>query len=252
MIATIRSEWIKLRTVRSSVVLFLAVIALTVGLSALVGGLVPFDHGEGGRGGLESPTSLIQRTLVGTLLAQFLFGVIGVLIISQEYRFSTIRVTFAAVPKRMRVYVAKFVMLAIATVVVAAITTAAAVAVGGALLSARHHPINLSTPGTWRVLIGTVLSSMVYALMGLGVGAIVRSSVGGIVIVTAWPLILENILGNIFPKVGKWFPFREGSEIFSFERTEQTFRPWIGFGYFVAVTLVVVLIGAVFMNRRDA
>ena len=81
-----------------------------------------------------------------------LLSVIGVLLVTQEFRYSTIRVTFAAVTSRARVIVAKAGVLAVSAFVVSAVMVALATLIGGAVLSARSAPIDFSLPGTSHVL----------------------------------------------------------------------------------------------------
>ena len=87
------------------------------------------------------------------------------------------------------------------------------------MLSARGAPIDFSLPGTSRVLIGAVLLAVLYTLAGLGVGAIVRSQPLAIVVIVVWPLLVEGIVGGIFPSVGKWLPFRAANAMLAIDPT---------------------------------
>ena len=106
MIALIRAEWIKVRSVRSYLWLVVSALVLSYGLAVLVTATVPLEG--------EVRANVIDRidlALVGSQLAWMLLGVIGVLIVGQEYRFNTIRVTFAATPVRHKVIAAKAVVV---------------------------------------------------------------------------------------------------------------------------------------------
>ena len=206
----------------------------------------------------DSFDDLSQRlipSLVGTaFFCRLLFGVVGVQTIGQEYRFNTIRVTFVNEPRRMRVLAAKAVVLLGSTLVVSIVTVAAAVGMSSFIMSSRGVPIRFSAPGVGANLVGTIVLCLLHALVGLGVGAIVRQPVGGIIFMTVWPLVVENILAAALPKVGKWLPFTEGIQLVHFdnERHLHVFSRVRGGLYLGLFAVVVLAIGAYLVQRRDA
>ena len=99
MINTIRSEWIKLRTVRMNIVLFILAVAFPVTVSVLVSSLANIR---------DLKTSDVAGLVTGSsVVTALLLGVVGAVSISAEFAHGTIRPTFAATPKRMRVLIAK-------------------------------------------------------------------------------------------------------------------------------------------------
>jgi ABC-2 type transport system permease protein len=241
VINVIRSEWIKFRSVRSSVVLITSAGVLV----AVVAFFVARDVNKHGRvGHLSDMTS-------GLPLALFLFGALGVQILGQEYRFSTIRPTFTAVPQRLRVLVAKLLVVTVATAAVTVIMLGICALIGSAMLD-RYVIDGVDH----RVILGTILFAMGWTALGMGVGAIVRQPIAGMLILLVEGFVLENIARGLFHSAGKWLPFNNG--------LQMTYRPDQGEGpnylrsvlgggiYFFIVVAIVWGVGAYLAQRRDA
>src|SRR5699024_161180 len=109
MLNSIRSEWIKFRSVRSTLLLLGAGGALTVLFAVLIARDLARDQ----------QTFHLTDISAGSNIAVYLFGALGVQIIGQEYRFNTIRSTFLATPKRLRVYLAKMIVVSAAVAAMA-------------------------------------------------------------------------------------------------------------------------------------
>jgi ABC-2 type transport system permease protein len=241
-----RSEWIKFRSVRSTVVLTVLAIVLAAGIAILVGFL-------------SKGTVRIDNCLGGVQVAALLIMVLGVQIVGQEYRFSTIRPTFSATPRRGRVIVAKLLVLIITTAVAA--LTLMALSVLCALIVTKVHGnrLDLGAPGTTRVLVGTVVVLVVHAIIGFGVGCIVRQPIAGIVIVLVWVTVVEGILTGLLPDYVRWFPIAGMANVNALvlyhERGPDAlhfFGPVVGAAYSTAVGLALVTLGWLRIRTSDA
>jgi ABC-2 type transport system permease protein len=244
----VASEWIKLRSVRSTIVLLIVVLATGVGFSLLTSASIPADQLEevdelGGR---------LTLVLSGVSIGLTLFAVLGVLSISQELRFGTIRVTFAAVPSRSPVVVAKAVVLAVVALAVTIPTVILAAGVGGIVLEARDLPIDFGDPDVRRALLGAVVLAALYALLGLAVGCIVRHQVFALVVIIVWPVVVEPIVNAISADVGKYLPFQAGNALISTGDNDDLLPPLAGGLYLAGFALVLLAIGLVLVHRRDA
>jgi len=250
----IRAEWLKLRSVRSNVVLMVAIALLSVGLGALLSAVVPLDDtARGGMSIMSDPLMRVQIVTGGFGLGLTLIGVLGVQVIAQEHRFNTIRVTFSAVPQRGRVMAAKAAVLVMATLVITAVLIALSVAIGGAILSGRGTPLDLSVEGAWRLILGTWLLSPIYALAGFGLGMVVRQPIGAIVALLAWTIVIENVIvGFLADSVGRYMPFHAGSQVVEQHAVPDMFGPWAGFAYFCGFAVLLCVIGMALTQRRDA
>ena len=246
MIAQMRSEWIKYRSVRSTVVLTVLAVVLAAGVAVLAGSL-----SEG--------VVHIDNCLGGVQVAALLIMVLGVQIVGQEYRFSTIRPTFSATPRRGRVIVAKLLVLILTTAVAAVALIALSILC--AFLATKQHGtrFDLSAPGTHRVLIGTVVVLVIHAIIGFGVGCIVRQPIAGIVIVLVWVTVVEGILIGLLPDLVRWFPIagmaNVNALVLSHERGPDAlhfFGPVAGACYSTAVGLALVALGWLRIRTSDA
>lgn len=239
MIDAIRSEWIKFCSVRSTVLLLLGSGALTIGI-----GLLAIAN---------KPTRTVYHladATAGVQLSVVLFGALGVQIIGQEYRFNTIRTTFAAQPDRWRVLAAKL-------VVVVATTTAVAFAMTlVCLLMAQVFLDPFRFDGTdLRMLWGIPLFAAGWSALGLGVGAILRQPIAGIIVVLVEGLLVEPIIGQLFTGTQRFLPFLNGFQMTARNdnRGDVGFQSVLGGGiYFFVVVAIVLAVGLVLAQRRDA
>jgi ABC-2 type transport system permease protein len=251
VIAAVRSEWRKLLATRSLVVLVVLSIAAAGGLAVLVASVVPLSDlaGEGLESSQERSTVLVG----GMGIARFLIGSLGVLVIGQEFRFATIRVTFTAEPRRGRVLAAKAIVVSAVSLVTALVGIVIAIGAGAAILSARGSDVAVGDADVIRTLVGWVLTTVLYGLAGLALGTVLRQPVGGIVLLVAWRMLVETIIGGVFPRVGAWLPFSAADTVLAVVASEGPGPVgWWGVGYLAAVIAALAAAGAVLLQRRDA
>ncbi len=130
--AIVRSEWIKFRTVRSSIMGVVVTFILMIGLGLLVT-IAIRAHWNTTSAANRLTFDPVSTSLVGSLFAQFAVGVIGVLFITSEYSSGSIRTTLAAVPNRLQLIVGKAIVLVASMFVVAEIVSFAAFLIGQAV-----------------------------------------------------------------------------------------------------------------------
>ncbi|MFM7059790.1 MAG: hypothetical protein ACKOZL_01205 [Actinomycetes bacterium] len=246
MIAQMRSEWIKFRSVRSTVVLTVLAIVLAAGIAVLVAFL-------------SKGTVRIDNCLGGVQVAALLIMVLGVQIVGQEYRFSTIRPTFSATPRRGRVIGAKLLVLVITTAVAAVALMVLSILCAFLVTKVHGSRLDLGAPGTSRVLIGTIVVLVVHAIIGFGVGCIVRQPIAGIVIVLVWVTVVEGILTGLLPDSVRWFPIagmaNVNALVLHHERGPDAlhfFGPVVGALYSTAIGLALVTLGWLRIRTSDA
>jgi ABC-2 type transport system permease protein len=150
----VRSEWIKFRTVRSSIVGVLLTFVLTIGLGVLVTILIRAHWNSPSNTAAQKLTfDPVQTSLVGVIFAQFAVGVIGTLFITSEYATASIRTTLAAVPNRAKLVAGKFVVLVASTFVVGEIVSFAAFFIGQAIFSGVVPTASLSNGSVLRAVV---------------------------------------------------------------------------------------------------
>lgn len=253
--AVLATEWIKLRSLPSMLIAPLLTAVFCIGLPALVcwrhaaawptadaATRVAFDP-------VDANFDFVQ---IGILF----FGVIGALMVTNEYGHGLIRTTFAATPQRVLVLAAKAVLVGLLTFVVSAVICIAAFYTGQGILASGHAPhVSLGDPGVLGRVMGTVYYMTAVGLIGLFVGVIARSAAGAISGVFALLLVLP-IMVNKIPKGGvqhavPYLPSNLGDALWSSHLNSQVSGN--AAALWLAVWVVVLGAVAVFALRgRDA
>jgi ABC-2 type transport system permease protein len=167
MIALIRSEWIKLRTVRSNITMSCFAVALPLAITLLTMAFKNIDS-------VDEQT--VSAVLLGSgSLSVLLFGIIGVLAITQEYSQGTIRLTLAANPRRTRVFVAKGIVLAILSGGLTAFIILVGNTAGEAILDSRGAIGKLSNDKMGQAYLGMIALSILVSLLGMAIGTLTRN-----------------------------------------------------------------------------
>jgi ABC-2 type transport system permease protein len=199
----LKSEFRKLVYARSTYGLLLASIAL----ASLSAGVTPYVLNRVtalGVGGLNQ--SNIIDTVYGKAASAYLFAIIlGVLMMAGEFRQGTAVATFLAAPKRSKVFLAKVAVAAIAGAAFQLIS--AAIAMGTAAIALSFYP-DAAAPGNTAILdttLAALISGAVLAVVGVAVGAFLRSQIIGIVAVMVWLNVVEPIMVLVFPDGAKWW-----------------------------------------------
>ncbi|MDR6907532.1 ABC-2 type transport system permease protein [Agromyces sp. 3263] len=197
----LRSEWIKLRSLRSTVWSYGLVVAISLGMALLMS-LSMVNGMSGGADAASAPADqqasfVVDASVFGVYFGQLVAAVLGVLVISGEYSTGMIRSTLTAVPRRLPALAAKAVILGAATFVVGVIATFSAFAVSSAVFAGIDVSASLVDPAVFLPLLGGALYLSLVSLFALGVGTILRSSAGGIAAVLGILLLLPTVLQMI-------------------------------------------------------
>ncbi len=251
MMNAVRAEWIKLRTITSTWVLLIVSILLALFFSTLLAFLSKRDGGRRGGDGL-APSVEVMLTGVG--LATFLVGVVAVLLATGDFRF-TIRPTFAAEPRRLRVLLAKMTVVMVASAICGAVMIGLALGTSSLVLKRRGLSLDFSSGGR-SAAVGMLVYLILFGLAGLAIGNLIRHSAGAIVVLTLWPLLVEPILKglsrNWFSWLTRWLPFAAGQRMMSFKDDTLLFGQWTGGAYFAGFVALLLVLAFVFVRRRDA
>jgi ABC-2 type transport system permease protein len=245
-----KSEFIKLRTLRSTltatIVLIIFPVAVTV-LSAMFA---------------KNPDeTMVIKVLVNTgIVSLLLCGVLGVFAIAQEYSQGTIRITFAATPMRMKVFAAKALVISLWVAVSVAVLEGVGLIGANYALHSRGFDFGVmyqATPGidsAWQVLFAFGAVCILFALVGFALGALLRSSPGAIATLILVPLLVEGIVTGLLIAafdidISRRTPFT--AAIRAVQVVPDAAR-WGLVGYFSIWCLVITVIAALLMKRRDA
>ena len=250
----LRSEWTKMRSLRSTVWSFIAAIVLLVGVSTLMSFLTSKHWAEmtgEERAGFD-PTS---TSIAGGFLAQLAIGVLGVLLISGEYTTGMIRSTMSAVPRRLPALWAKVAVFSVVTFVSMLASTFAAFTFGQQILTSTGASVGLDDPQVMRALVGCALYLTVVGLLGMALGALLRHSAGAISalvgILLVLPLIAAFVPGDLQRTIRKFLPGEAGQQVLMVMRNPEALAPWTGFALFLGYAAAVMVLAAVLLRRRD-
>jgi len=250
------SEWTKLRSLRSTRWALFVTVLLTIGIGLLVCGIFSARWNQlSFQDQLRIRRNPLMHSLAGVGLAQLAVGVLGVLVITGEYTTGMIRSTFCAVPRRLPVLWAKAAVFAAVTFAVSLPAVLIAFFGGQGFLSSHHIQIAFSHPGVARAVIGAALFLTVMGLFGLGLGAIVRHTAGGIVTFVGIIFVLPPILGLLPTSwsnaINPYLPSTAGDVIWTIRPDAHTLAPWAGFAVFCAWAAAALAVAALLMVRRD-
>jgi ABC-2 type transport system permease protein len=242
MIAQIRAELLKIRSTRTTIALILAMIALTLLITLLTWLLTQ----PAGLAGAED-----QRDLLSVSSFAGVFSALaGVLLVTSEYRFGTIRPTVLFNPARSHVLAAKAVAGALAGIVFGAVGVAIGWAVGYAILSGRAIPVVLSSGDILLLTLGGIAGAALWGAIGAGLGAIIHNQVGSIITLLAWGLVVDSLLFGLAPSVGRFMPDRASDALMGL-RVQHLLSPGAGAITLIAWAGVLGILGIAFSARQD-
>ena len=249
----LRSEARKLGTVRSTLWALLAIVAFNVVTAALLGALLPGHLSAHQKATLDS----VRVSLGGLHLSQIAVGLLGVLAVTSEYSSGMIRATLAAVPQRRLLLTAKALVLAAAAATTGIVACLAAYLVFQAFLPAGDAMrTTLADPGVLRAVTGAGLYLTVLALLGLGLGTVLRSGAGAVAVLFG-VLFLPTLLVALLPSswqdiLGPYLPMNAGDAAYTVRPEAHMLQPWAGLGVFCLYAAAALAAGFVLIGRRDA
>jgi ABC-2 type transport system permease protein len=199
MIAQLSSELFKQRTTRSARILLASMIGVTVLVVCLH--VFTLKTAE-----LSSAANQPKVFGWGTTIGALFAALAGAISITAEFRHGTIRPTLLTNPHRARVIIAKATAAAIAGLVIGVLAAGLVAAIGSIGLALRGIPITLHAGDFTQMIAGGAAGAALWAILGTGLGTILRGQVGAAVGLCVWLLLIENILIGNVPSAGKYAP----------------------------------------------
>jgi ABC-2 type transport system permease protein len=251
----LRSEWIKLSGLRSTRITLAVSFVLMAGLGVLASAIINarWPHMQpSDRAGFDP----VATVLGGYQFAQLAVGVLGVLVITNEYSSGMIRATLTAVPRRLPVLWAKAGVFTVATLVAMTMASFISFYAGMSLLSGRHLDLALSSPGVLRAVVGAGLYLAVIGLLGVALGALLRSTAGAISSLVGMlmllPILMELLGGWFKDHIYPYLPSNAGGDLMAVQHTSGTLQPWTGFAVMCAWAVAALALAVFGLRRRDA
>ena len=243
----VRAELVRLRTTRLWLWLAFGTVAgtmLTVATSITTagdGGLPPLETSDGIRNVMNGATS-------GALVSLIL----GVVSMAGEFRHGTATSTFLVTPQRGRVVMAKLAVSALAGLVFAVGSSLLTLVIAVPWLDAKDMSVPVLSGDVWIVFTGALLATIFYAAAGVGVGALVRNQTLAVTGAVLWVTLVEGLVVQLLPEVGRWLPGGAATALTSTTTSEGGLLPaWGGGLLFAAYAAVIALAGVRRTAHRD-
>lgn len=263
----LHSEWIKFWTLRSTY----WALGVTLVAMVLMAMLMAFSANTMADVDMVGVPEIDGTFVLASsyYMAQISVAVLGVLVISGEYSTGMIRSSFAAAPGRLSVLAAKATVVAVVSFLLGVASLLVSWLVTTPMLADGVPAADLTDSGTLQVIWGTGLYLAGLALLGFGLGAVLRHSAGAIAAVLGIMLLLPIIIDllslwlDFFSDIAPYLPVRNGAgagEVIILHGTGaadslgmgELLGAWEGFGFFGAYIAVVLVLAAVLVRRRDA
>jgi ABC-2 type transport system permease protein len=250
----VRSEWIKFRSVRSTVWTLLSAVVLMIGIGALFSAVTASQYHTFSAANRAS-FSAVTVSLEGITFAVIAFGVLGVLLMSGEYSTGMIRSSLTAVPRRLPVLWGKLAVFAGAIFSISLVASFISFFLGQLLLSSHHLNVAITAPGALRSVIGAALYMTVAGTMGVALGALLRNAAAGISAFVAVffiiPPLTSLLPSSISNHLTQYLPSNAGEVLWEGTHgVTNALSPWTGFALLCGYA--VVLIGAAAWRLRSA
>ncbi|MFF2119449.1 ABC transporter permease [Kitasatospora sp. NPDC058184] len=252
----LRSEWAKLWSLRSTwITLGLALLFLVAfGLIAAVQFKSRLDSGRHLDRDFSDATAL-SLSLFGTNFAQLALGVLGVLIAAGEYSTGMIRSTLAAVPRRLPVLWSKAAVYGVIALLLGTVGVFVAFLTDSGILSGTRVAMDLSSAGAVCGLLGAGLYLALVGVIGVALGALLRSVAGGISVLVATLMLVPGLV-SLLPTswqshISPYLPSHAGEAMFALHHDSTTLSPAAGLAVFLLWTVLALAGAAVRLVRSD-
>ncbi|MGR0161350.1 ABC transporter permease [Paenarthrobacter nitroguajacolicus] len=258
----INSEFIKFRTLMSTLILLASTAIVMVGFAALAAwGTGQFAEqaardpeaaaaiaAQGGDLAVSIPTS-------GISFAQLILGSLGVLLMSSEFTTGMARSTFAAVPKRLSPFLAKLIVVVVSAFLLTALSTYIAGLVSLPIVDNYDLKLDLGSSQSIKLLLVNSVYVAAVAAIGMALGTIVRNSAGGIMslvgIFFVLPIAFQLIPGDFFKEASKYLPTNTLSPLTAVEHVPETLEAWQAGLVLGAWVVVPVALAMILLKKRD-
>jgi hypothetical protein len=253
--AACRSEWTKLRTVRSTMWALAFTVVSIVGLGVILSAVVVghWDHRT-----LSEITGFdpLLYSFAGLNVAQLSVGVLGVLVMTSEYATGVIKLTFGATPQRRLLLGAKVLTFSAVVAVVSLVSCVTVFFICQAMLASKHAGVSITDPGVLRAVLGGVVKMVLIGVIAVGVGAIVRHTAGAVAILFAALLIIPGLV-QLIPQpwnndITLYLPSSAGAAMSAVVRFPNLLAPGAGFLVLLAYAAATIGVAMVLLVRRDA
>jgi ABC-2 type transport system permease protein len=249
MIRQVRAEWTKLVTTKVWLGLLVGACVMVTGFAILLTAFA--GNPEAGLPPVGSPV-YEELAMANVVNVNVLFLILGIIGMTQEYRHRTATPTFLTEPRRGRVVIAKLAAYALAAALFALVVVVVNYVVVAVHAGARGDApaLNADNLGT---LGSSALALIIYAVIGVGLGALLRNQVGAIVGGLVYLFVVEPIIRQI-PATApayKWLPGGAMEALTATLQGPELLEAWQGAMLLLGYGLMAALLGTLLAVRRD-
>ena len=265
----LRSEWIKLMSLRSTIWCYAILVFLPLGLAALFGSTLYVEGMTLDRD--TQQTFAVQAVTFSVGMSQLVVAVLGALVITGEYGTGMIRSTLTAVPARLPALFGKIVVFGAVTFVISLVAMVLSALLSAPLLANSGVDVDFGDGAYWAALVGAAGFLALTGIFATAVGTIVRNSAGAIAIVLGFVLVLPTIV-QIFAAItmaewvanlGNILPSNAGARMYAYIGESAAaadpmglgatvLEPWQGALVLVAWVVALLALASLLLKRRDA
>jgi ABC-type transport system involved in multi-copper enzyme maturation permease subunit len=243
VIAQIRAEVLKIRSTKTTLGLVAGLLVIAVAFT-LLSGLLQHER--------DLATAEDQRQLLGVGSIAGLFAALaGILVVTSEFRFGTIRPSFLVAPSWRRIIGAKLIASAVVGIVFGVVAMVITYALGYLCLSSRDIPFVLDRGDQLLLVLGSIAGVAIWGAIGVAVGTIIRNQVGAIIGILAWGFVVENLLFGVVPSVGRYVPGQAANALQG-STADHLLSPGPGAAVMLVWLAGLAVIGLAWTARRDA
>jgi hypothetical protein len=167
-----------------------------------------------------------------------------------EFRHGTVTSTFLVSPKRGRVVGAKIVASALVGTGIAIAAAVLTLAVSVPWLASKHIHLHVLSHNVGVVLLGGIAATVIYAVVGVGVGSLIRNQMAAVGVAFGWSLVAESLLIDLVHQIGRWTPGAAAAALDGVSRN-ALLPMWGGAVLFVAYGVAFATAGTRSTIRRD-
>ena len=263
----LKSEWIKVNTVPSTVILLAITVVVMVGLAALaawqvVAVLDAISSASTPEEALAFGDPQMYRDLIpeipasGLFFGQLLIASLGVVLIASEWGTGMIRSTFSAVPKRTPALLAKALVIAVISFIIGAGAAFVSFLVAQPILNSGDLTLSLNDDGVLPSILNTGTCLALIAVFAMAIGTLLRNTAGGVVtaigIIFVLPLVVSIVQGiaDWIPDAARFLPSNAGTQLVTAGATAEGDLTQLQGGLVLAAWALVLLISALIVTKR--
>lgn len=267
----LKSEWIKVTTVPSTVILLSCTLIVMVGLAALAAWGISTAQGSmaamaeqdpqmaaqmEAQGGMDTAAMTVPSS--GFIFGQLLIASLAVVLIASEWATGMIRSTMVAVPKRIPALLAKNLVIAVIAFVIGTASAFISYFIAQPILAVEDLDFALTADGVLLSIINTGAALALIAVLAMSIGTLLRNTAGSIVTIIGLlfvlPILIVTLLSNLadwIPDAARFLPDAGATQMIALEIADDAFNQWQGALVLGTWALVLLVISLIVTKKRD-